>query len=1028
MFNDELEFEKAFVNLLFTSCGWDKNVIKNPTEEDLIKNWANILFENNKERDILNNCPLTENEMHQIMTQVNTLKTPLKLNGFINGKTVSITRDNPDDQLHFNKKVSLKIYDRMEIAGGKSRYQIVEQPRFKTDNSVYPTRRGDVMLLINGMPVIHIELKKSGVAVSQATTQIEKYMHNNVFTGIFSLIQIFVAMSPEETLYFANPGYNGKFNSDFYFHWEDFNNNIINDWRDFTTRVLSIPMAHEMVGFYTIADNSDGILKVMRSYQYYAASAIADRVAKTNWTKSEQHGGYIWHTTGSGKTMTSFKAAQLISNSNDADKVIFLIDRVDIGKQSLTNYRDFADVTEEVQATEDTSVLMAKLKSNAVDDKLIVTSIQKMSRIREDANLKLSDLEIIRNKRLVFIVDECHRSQAGKMHQDIKDTFPNAIYFGFTGTPDQDYTADIFGDELHRYTIYHGIRDKNVLGFDPYMVLTFDDKDLRQEVALNKCHCKTVEEALSNENTKDVFLYYMDKGKDSCSMIEIEKEVPTSQYEQLKHKMSVVSDILDNWLVRSVGNKFHAILATSRIKEAIEYYNLLKASNSSLKITAIFEPSDDNSDLSIEKMDGITNILNDYKEMFGLEFQVGNYNKFKEDVCLRLAHKDPYLNIEKDKSQELDIVIVVNQLLTGFDSKWINTLYLDKWIEGKNLIQAISRTNRLYGKDKPHGTIIWYRYPHTMELNLKNAVRDYSGTVPIGLFVNKLDKNIEGMNSKFYEIKELFNSVNISNFEKNYDDVNWQRKFGKLFSEFNKYLDSAKIQGFRWNKLSYVITDENDNEKYVLLDIDERTYLILVQRYKDLFKKGRTLIPDIPFDIDTKITEIQTDSIDDEYINSKFEIVLKEINIGNKDSIDRALNELHKSFASLNQQEQKFAKLFLHDLESGSIIIDKNKTFRDYLTDYQFNSYNDQIKQMASGVGVDETKLRKLMELNLTENNINDFGRYDDLINTLDINKAKDYYESKLNKSLSLRETKLIVDQELRDFILNGGFYKKEVE
>ena len=172
MFNDELEFEKNLVDLLRNDCGWETEVIKNPTEEDLIKNWAEILFNNNKEKDILNNCPLTENEMYQIITQVTSLKTPLALNGFINGKTVTITRDNENDQLHFGQPVSLKIYDRMEIAGGSSRYQIVEQPRFRTNNNIYPTRRGDVMLLINGMPVFHIELKKSGVSVSQATTQI----------------------------------------------------------------------------------------------------------------------------------------------------------------------------------------------------------------------------------------------------------------------------------------------------------------------------------------------------------------------------------------------------------------------------------------------------------------------------------------------------------------------------------------------------------------------------------------------------------------------------------------------------------------------------------------------------------------------------------------------------------------------------------------------------------------------------------------------------------------------------------------
>lgn len=211
--------------------------------------------------------------------------------------------------MHLGKEISLKIYDRLEIAAGESRYQIVQQPKFPTKSKILNDRRGDLMLLINGMPLIHIELKKSGIPVSQACHQIKKYAHEGIFTGLFSLVQIFVAMNPEETVYFANPGPEGHFNPDYYFHWADFNNEPINDWKRVTSTLLSIPMAHQLIGFYTVADNSDGVLKVMRSYQYFAANAISDKVAKTKWSEGNQLGGYIWHTTGSGKTMTSFKSA-----------------------------------------------------------------------------------------------------------------------------------------------------------------------------------------------------------------------------------------------------------------------------------------------------------------------------------------------------------------------------------------------------------------------------------------------------------------------------------------------------------------------------------------------------------------------------------------------------------------------------------------------------------------------------------------------------------------------------------------------
>ncbi|WP_295270037.1 DEAD/DEAH box helicase family protein, partial [Veillonella sp.] len=291
----------------------------------------------------------------------------------------------------------------------------------------------------------------------------------------FSLVQIFVAMNPKEALYFANPGPDGKFNPDFYFHWADLNNDPVNDWKVVAERLLSIPMAHQLVGFYTVADDSDGVLKVMRSYQYYASNKISDRVSKNDWHEGNQRGGYIWHTTGSGKTMTSFKSAQLIANSKDADKVIFLMDRIELGTQSLKEYRAFADNVDDVQETEDTITLISKLKSIDPKDTLIVSSIQKMSNIKEDAASKMrsKDLELMKSKRLVFIIDECHRSTFGEMLATIKATFPNALFFGFTGTPvfneneqAMTTTADIFGDELHRYSIADGIRDKNVLGFD----------------------------------------------------------------------------------------------------------------------------------------------------------------------------------------------------------------------------------------------------------------------------------------------------------------------------------------------------------------------------------------------------------------------------------------------------------------------------------------------------------------------------------------------------------------------------------
>ena len=236
-FDKEADFEQALITAL-QSNGWEKQVIQHPTEEQLIQNWADILFENNRDIDRLNDCPLLQEEMDELIEQIKRLRTPLALNSFINGKTVSITRKNPKDTLHYGKEVSLKIYDRMEIAAGQSRYQIVQQPLFPRHQKVLQDRRGDLMLLINGMPLFHIELKRSGIPVSEACNQIGKYAHEGVFTGLFSLIQVFVAMNPDETLYFANPGPDGKLNSDFFFHWADYINEPIYDWRKVASTIL----------------------------------------------------------------------------------------------------------------------------------------------------------------------------------------------------------------------------------------------------------------------------------------------------------------------------------------------------------------------------------------------------------------------------------------------------------------------------------------------------------------------------------------------------------------------------------------------------------------------------------------------------------------------------------------------------------------------------------------------------------------------------------------------------------------------
>lgn len=1048
-FDKEADFEQAMITAL-QSYGWEKKVLYCATEQDLIQNWADILFENNRDIDRLNDCPLIKEEMDELIEQVRTLRTPLALNGFINGGTVSITRKNEKDTLHYGKEVSLKIYDRMEIAAGQSRYQIVEQPLFPRHEKVLQDRRGDLMLLINGMPVFHIELKRSGVDVQEAVNQLMKYAHEGVFTGLFSLVQVFVAMNPEKALYFANPGPDGRFNSDFYFHWADLNNDPIDDWKQVVERLLSIPMAHQMIGFYTVADDSDGILKVMRSYQYYAANKISDRVAKNDWTAGQQLGGYVWHTTGSGKTMTSFKSAQLIAKSKDADKVVFLMDRIELGTQSLKEYRAFADNADEIQDTEDTIALIAKLKSGDPNSTLIVSSIQKMSNIKEDAASKMraKDLEDIQNKRLVFIIDECHRSTFGEMLSTIKETFPKALFFGFTGTPvfteneqAMSTTADIFGDELHRYSIADGIRDKNVLGFDPTMVKVYRDQDLRKEVALREAGAASVEQAVSDPTKSKIYYKFMSapevpmagmKLEDGSYRKGIEDYIGKEAWQTDEYQNAVIDDMMENWLTLSRNYKFHAIMATSSIPEAVQYYRKFRKNYPELKLTCLFDPTIDNKggEKTLAKEDGIKEMLEDYNQLYGQNFDIAGYATFKKDVSARLAHKRPYVRMKPE--EQLDLLIVVNQMLTGFDSKWINTLYLDKVLLYQNLIQAFSRTNRLFNiNEKPFGSIRYYRMPHTMKRNIEDAVKLYSGDRPQGLFADHLPENVEHMNLTYQDMVAVFKSADVPGMDRLPKDVPSRAKFAKLFREFATYLQAARIQGFRWEKTEYERkTDADDVAQTgtITLIPTEEKWQILLQRYKELAKSapdddGNGGDGEITFPIDPYLTEQSTGVIDNDYMNSRFVKWKKQLMDPNTDpqELENTLAELHKSFAFLSQEDQKFANLFLHDVQTGDVHLESDKTFRDYIVMYAKNAKTTQEKRLVNYLGLSEELLTNIMDAHVTKNKLNEYGRFDALKGSVVKEKAQAYFTKVDGKKLPPFMVNNRVDELLTKFILSDG-------
>lgn len=991
-FTKELEFEKRLAEML-TQHGWEEHILYNPTEADLLKNWASIIWNNNRDINRLGDFPLTDGEMAQIVQAFDNCKNPYERNQLLIGEYVQITRDNRQDANNYRKPVYLKLFDSREINAGQSTYQIVRQPKFGTSHPLASDRRGDVMLLINGMPLIHIELKRSGVDVSQAANQIKKYTHEGVFgRGIFSLVQIFVAMTPEKTLYFANPGAKDKFSASYYFHWADFNNKEAEDWKYIAANLLSVPMAHQMVGQYTIADDKDETLKVLRSYQYYAANAICDKVRKTYWDDHMHRGGFIWHTTGSGKTMTSFKAAQLVAKAGDADKVVFLLDRIELSTQSADEYRGFANADDNVLDTENTANLISLLESNDRDTNLIVTSLQKMSRVNARYGVPQSILDAINKKRVVFIVDECHRGVFGSMLMEIKNTFPRALLFGFTGTPVFDdnshgelTTEVIFGDNLHKYTLADGIPDGNVLGFDLYKEETIKEEDLRDRYARVRYKEEIGEEYDEENGIEKLYKNFYNEE----DILKVEDKLKKA-YSSEGHHKEVMYKIIEDFPTIGHNGKFHAMLATKSIPEAIEYYKLFKEHYPDYNVAAIFDDNIDNNGNAEYKEDAILEMLDDYNRRFGTSFQQSTYSKYKKDVAKRLAHKAPYQKLEKKK--QINLLIVVTQMLTGYDSKWVNALYVDKLLKYVDVIQAFSRTNRLFGPEKPFGIIKYFTRPNRMKKNIAEAMDLYVDQ-PMLVFMDKLEANIEKINKAYAMIKAIFEAEGIMDFSRLPESQISRRKFAKEFCEMSRVLEAAKMQGFRWDKKEYEFKHTNSYVK-VSVELDEETYQTLLQRYKELFEKKTSGPKDEDeYEIDTYLTETGAGTIDADYINSKFQRYVRYLYTEGKDSelVSTTQQELHRVFATLSQRDQRTAYSIIHDIQSGRLRLSPGKTIHDYIKDYQKKEADWQILRISEITGLDLQKLKDITMGDVTEQNINERGRFDELRQTAERAKVKEF-------------------------------------
>ena len=679
------------------------------------------------------------------------------------------------------------------------------------------------------------------------------------------------------------------------------------------------------------------------------------------------------------------------------------------------------------------------MKSNKKTEKLIVSSIQKLALVNEkEKPEKAADIAKIKKKRLVFIFDEAHRDTFGDMMVSIKATFPNALYFGFTGTPIKEEnkrngntTSDVFGNELHQYSVACGIRDENVLGFDPTQIHIYKERDLRRVVALEQARAESVQDAMSDERKKAVYLKFMNEKEmagheesDGTYIKGIEDYIPTTQYETDEYRRRVVESIRNEWVERSLNFKYHAIFATSSIPEAIAYFSLFREMAPDLKVSTLYDPSIDNNGSGNFKEAATIEMLEHYRDLYGIEFSMPKYPLYKKDVAARLAHKKPYQQIGNDRSKQLDLLIVVDQMLTGFDSKWVNTLYLDKLLVYENVIQAFSRTNRLADNDKQFGNIVYFRKPFTMQRNIDTAFKTYAGTAELKVFVNKLEQNIALINSKFTEIRILFETEGVVNFAHLPESREARARFAKLFRELNKIYEGSKVQGFEWDKYDYRIYENGEIvERHFDVLCNKRTFLTLVQRYKELFSgegNGGGGTEEVPFDIDTHIIEIPTDRIDADYLNRRFHVFVNMVRHNeNQDEIDAIVNELHKSFASLSQEEQRQAELIIHDIHSGKLEVEEGRDFRSYINEYMEQARNTRTHRFAQNIGIDEAMLIEYMSHHRTRANRDEFGAFSRLKESIDIATAKAYIEQMEGHTIPLPFVIMKAEKLLEHFLFD---------
>lgn len=863
------------------------------TEEDLWANFRYILEQNNKDK--LDGEGLSDSEFEQVKNQLQ-FSSFYKAGEWLvgeNGKVmVHVQRD--------TEKLHLVVMNHEHIAGGSSVYEVINQYKAlksdDEDSTAVRDRRFDVTLMINGLPMIHIELKNKQHSYMDGFWQIKKYIGEGKFTGIFSAVQMFVVSNGVDTRYFAAAG-DTELNPKFMSGWVDRKNNPVSDYLSFAKSVLRIPQAHEMIARYTVLDEDARRLILLRPYQIHAIESIRE-ASKTG------ESGFVWHTTGSGKTLTSYKATRnLLMDIPSIDKTIFLIDRKDLDTQTTMAFQAYAnnDLVD-VDETDNVNDLKKKLKS--ADRQVIVTTIQKMQiliskRLQEGT----PDFDKIKNLRIAFVVDECHRAVTPKTKRELERFFGRSLWYGFTGTPrfaENPYpqmgdlprtTEELYGKCLHSYTIQNAIHDKAVLGF---------------QVEHN-----------GPKNMTD--------------------ETDSSQYDNEVHMLKVLDVILNKSYYKlgfqnGKGMTYECMLTTKSIQVAQKYYELLtrvKNGETSLvidekirqvlpdfpkfAITYSVTENEEGSHVNQEKMQ---KSLNDYNGMFGTKYEMSQIQSYNGNLNKRLARKDARF---KSRQEQLDLVIVVDRLLTGFDAPCMSTIFIDRQPMGPHdLIQAFSRTNRIYDTNKTYGQIVTFQAPKLFKKCVDNAVKLYSAGSTETALLAEWDEVEPAFRKALSALKICA--------EKPSDIPGMSMKEKKIFAKMFQEFDSlfAQLKSF---------TKYNDSmlEEYGITEAEYDDYAghykNVMEEIRDSKDHGDSDSSDAQVDQDYELMAYSSTKIDYEYIINLIQNIVtptEEDEEITPQERQKKLEEVKQYVAELRKDNEKVADLM------SNLIADIEKDDRKY--------------------------------------------------------------------------------------------------